>query len=239
MEINGNCVSTGAVAGVLAAVLFVIAMQIGYCYLGYRRAKNDELWLVNTEELHFSHPVEVIGQGSFGVVLLAEYRGNKVAIKRVIPQKTPGGSKHASRLGSMQQGSMDQSGSRSIEVVSDVENQEAAVASSTGSGGILKNGTMSTGDDDDDLDFLGGLSIGQRKPKWARFLPNTWFADNQTRYNLSILGTASGGRSSTSGAMTAIFCPYFDSRARRKQEFVTEMRLLSRLRHPCKFQIAR
>jgi hypothetical protein len=42
------------------------------------------MWHVNPEELNFSHPVEVIGQGAFGVVLAAEYRGTRVAIKRVI-----------------------------------------------------------------------------------------------------------------------------------------------------------
>ena len=31
------------------------------------------------------HSVEVIGQGAFGVVWLAEYRGTKVAIKRALP----------------------------------------------------------------------------------------------------------------------------------------------------------
>lgn len=45
------------------------------------------MWHVNAEELNFSHPVEVIGQGAFGVVLAAEYRGTRVAIKRVVPQK--------------------------------------------------------------------------------------------------------------------------------------------------------
>ena len=31
----------------------------------------DELWQVHPEELHFDDPVETIGQGSFGVVLVA------------------------------------------------------------------------------------------------------------------------------------------------------------------------
>ena len=42
---------------------------------------------MSLDELYFDDPVEVIGQGSFGVVLLAEYRGTKVAIKRVLPFK--------------------------------------------------------------------------------------------------------------------------------------------------------
>ena len=37
------------------------------------------------EELKFSDPPEVLGRGSFGMVLLAEYRGTQVAVKRVIP----------------------------------------------------------------------------------------------------------------------------------------------------------
>ena len=36
------------------------------------------------EDLKFESPPRVIGRGSFGLVLLADYRGTKVAVKRVV-----------------------------------------------------------------------------------------------------------------------------------------------------------
>ena len=42
-----------------------------YSRSGSDDLKSDEIWSVHVEELHLDDPVEVIGQGSFGVVLLA------------------------------------------------------------------------------------------------------------------------------------------------------------------------
>jgi serine/threonine protein kinase len=71
----------------------------GVYFIRYRNHKQDQQWLVNVEELQFDDPVEVIGQGSFGVVLLGEYRGTKVALKRAL-KANAGGSKKGSRRGS-------------------------------------------------------------------------------------------------------------------------------------------
>lgn len=254
IQIGGECMSSGIVAAIVSSVVFLIALQIGYCYLGYRRAKSDEMWKVCVEELHFSQPPEIIGQGSFGVVLLAEYRGTKVAIKRILPQGKGGGSKAGgSRLG----GSVD--GGKSTEMHEhastgsvDIESQDTPPKPGTK---ILKGGTVGTSSlkgthsldggmnsrgslaskscsmDGSELDFLGGLSYGGPKSKWAEWFP--WvFQDRETRYNASILGSASGA-SNTSRSALARVCPWFDENTRRQNEFMVEMRLLSRLRHPC------
>eukprot|EP00980_Cylindrotheca_fusiformis_P022517 scaffold9394_cov67-Cylindrotheca_fusiformis.AAC.2 len=73
----------------MACIALFIALLLGWWFLSYKRRKNDEMWQVSPEELNFSHPVEIIGQGAFGVVLAAEYRGTKVAIKRVIARENP------------------------------------------------------------------------------------------------------------------------------------------------------
>eukprot|EP00588_Corethron_pennatum_P001339 CAMPEP_0194299158 /NCGR_PEP_ID=MMETSP0169-20130528/60564_1 /TAXON_ID=218684 /ORGANISM="Corethron pennatum, Strain L29A3" /LENGTH=1505 /DNA_ID=CAMNT_0039049229 /DNA_START=234 /DNA_END=4748 /DNA_ORIENTATION=- len=46
---------------------------------------SDSVWIISFSDLHFDDPAEVIGRGTFGSVLLAEYRGTNVAVKRVIP----------------------------------------------------------------------------------------------------------------------------------------------------------
>ena len=124
----------------------------------------------------------------------------------------------------------------------DVEAQSASMESAThssvnSSGGILDSGDKVTqsnkGSTDQngalDLNFLGsGFSFGQKKKKW--YMP--WSgADDHSKLKASILGSASGN-SSKSSAVAAV-CPCFDTHARQKAEFIQEMRLLSRLRHPC------
>ena len=98
LQIGEKCVKAYIFYVSISIGLVAIFVLIGMWYLGYKKCQSDLLWLVNVEELHFSEPVEVIGQGSFGVVLLAEYRGTKVAIKRVLKtdKKKKGGSKNGS-----------------------------------------------------------------------------------------------------------------------------------------------
>jgi ABC-type phosphate transport system substrate-binding protein len=50
-----------------------------------RRKKNDQIWKIKKKDLIFGENPEVVGRGRFGVVLLAEYRGTQVAVKKVIP----------------------------------------------------------------------------------------------------------------------------------------------------------
>jgi hypothetical protein len=66
----------------------ILLMVIIFLFYEHKRKKNDSVWHVKKEELKFPEPPHVIGQGSFGVVLLAEYRGTQVAVKRVIPPAT-------------------------------------------------------------------------------------------------------------------------------------------------------
>jgi serine/threonine protein kinase len=53
-----------------------------------RQAK-DKMWEVNHAQLKFSEPSKVIGKGSFGVVLLGEYRGTHVAAKTLRNHYSP------------------------------------------------------------------------------------------------------------------------------------------------------
>ena len=75
IQLGSRCVNSSVFFVLIAAILLLVALEAGYCFIGYKRKQSDQLWLVNVEELHFDDPVEVIGQGAFGVVLKAEYRG--------------------------------------------------------------------------------------------------------------------------------------------------------------------
>lgn len=62
---NSCCLLHRAVVGVLLILFGTLV------FMRYKNLKSDEIWSVHVEELHLDDPVEVIGQGSFGVVLLA------------------------------------------------------------------------------------------------------------------------------------------------------------------------
>mgnify|MGYP005853426937 CR=1 FL=1 len=53
--------------------------------INYRRHNGDHLWKIPYDELVYGDPPEVIGRGSFGTVMLADYRGTRVAVKRASP----------------------------------------------------------------------------------------------------------------------------------------------------------
>lgn len=69
------------ICAVIGAMIFIsLATLWLVIYLKKRQA--DSIWLVKRSELLFSDPPEVAGRGTFGLVLLAEYRGTVVAVKR-------------------------------------------------------------------------------------------------------------------------------------------------------------
>ena len=69
-----------------SAVLFASAILCLICLK--RRGEANNIWKINRDELTFGEPPQVLGQGTFGLVLLAEFRGTMVAVKRVIPPNT-------------------------------------------------------------------------------------------------------------------------------------------------------
>jgi serine/threonine protein kinase len=175
------------IGGPVAVVVALIVSVMIFLFYENKRKDNDSVWKVEKEELKFSEPPEVIGRGTFGVVLLAEYRGTQVAVKRVIPlrsEKTKRGSSNA-----------DNSDSCNLETKTV---SSAGTYSNTG----MKSGT---------LGVSSRCIVGKS---------SSWIGES----------TSNEGRSST------VFGTRPNDAAmlrKMKQEFVEEMRYLSKLRHPC------
>lgn len=70
----------------LCAILIIIVLV----WARIEKRKADNIWRVQIEDLIFGNPPEVIGQGSFGQVLRAEYRGTQVAVKRIVSSACKG-----------------------------------------------------------------------------------------------------------------------------------------------------
>jgi serine/threonine protein kinase len=214
----------------MAAIGGLIGFVIVYCYLGYRRRKSDEVWHVNPEELDFSHPVEVIGQGAFGVVLAAEYRGTRVAIKRVIPQQDVMRTR-ASSVPSVP-GSVVSGSNNSQDLSKGGPSDLEAGADSPGTIPTTGDSRESAPSDSNLSDILV-LPIDRKRSRLSKWMP---FQDTMSRSKLTILGNASGGSTSHKSLHSRLLYRC-DETYQRQQEFKAEMRLLSRLRHPCECRV--
>jgi serine/threonine protein kinase len=165
-------------------------------YFKVKNSENDSVWKVKKEELIFPDPPQVIGSGTFGLVLLAEYRGTQVAVKRVLPPKTTDArslGKRSTISGSSIEGSYNTNDSSD-------ENSpcEGKRLGTTSWGGMNISG-------------VGGLGML-----------------SQQHATQSRLGGRSGLKSGTKTD--------FSSKKQYKglkEDFIKEMRYLSKLRHPC------
>ena len=186
-----SMVIVGGGIGLFAVILGLIFMVIRE----KKRKSNDSVWKVRREDLHFADPPEVLGSGTFGLVLLGEYRGTQVAVKRVIPPKESGGStntKTTTRMASLFDFKKPVTSSTNSDV-------EAGVRSGDG----VSSGMHSA----DASGILGS---------WA-----------------GMKSFAMGEKSSKGLKSQSVTKPGLQSYRKLKEEFIEEMRYLSRLRHPC------
>lgn len=80
VSIGSKCVPYKVfLPSVLLPIFFLLAIAVHF-YVEYRRKQADAVWLVQVDDLHFEEPANVLGRGTFGFVLLAEYRGTKVSL---------------------------------------------------------------------------------------------------------------------------------------------------------------
>lgn len=85
------------------------------------------------------------------------------------------------------------------------------------------------------LGFLA-RDFGGRRPAWKKMLPWRKRDDyHQQRFKEAIFGSnsAAGSNASMTKTWHARLCPWFNAQVRREEEFMAEIRVLARLRHPC------
>jgi hypothetical protein len=173
---------------VVISVSVVVAISIViFVHLDRKRRKADCVWKINAKELTFGSPPEILGRGTFGLVLLGEYRGTQVAVKRVIPPKTTATGK---------------------QTASPFVGPRTA-ANSESSGGSQRQNKS------------GGLQSSR-----------SYVGPGLT----SSRGSSSGGMRTfffSPGKKKGFFSSSGDDYERLKNDFIVEMRQLSKLRHPC------
>ncbi|KAG7344748.1 family 3 adenylate cyclase [Nitzschia inconspicua] len=224
-----------------------------FVYLGYKKQQNDQVWHINVEELHFNEPPEVIGQGGFGVVVLGEYRGTKVAVKRVLPpsKKSRGSSGTSVGLhsGCLHTGSVEigKSINSSLEIDSKMakKQQKKKDKKKEKNEEVKPEKEVKFGENSIDIEEGANKSretyvLSSSKTDWESLL-HMHQSDNVLKLLESATasnhgsGTWGDGYSSHRSLVSKVFPLWlqFDEHAKLKKDFIVEMRLLSRLRHPC------
>jgi len=73
-----------------AAVIMIFATFLFY---EHKRKQNNSIWKIEKDDIIYNDPPQVVGRGTFGLVVLGEYRGTHVAVKRVLPDSSAGWAK--------------------------------------------------------------------------------------------------------------------------------------------------
>ena len=186
---GSECVDLAWFIPVIVVPILLLLVLAVIMWMRHQIRKQDSLWLVRPDELQYNNPVEILGRGTFGLVVQAEYRGTTVAVKRVIPPKK----------------NKDRKKSATNQVVPNAAH--AGMAAGPGSSKHFTRGSLKG------------------------------FSTNGTG---SVMGLSSGSHNKSSddddemeSGLLSLCVFKKDKHAELKANFVQEMRILSKLRHPC------
>jgi serine/threonine protein kinase/class 3 adenylate cyclase len=202
-SVNGRCVRLSLLIPVIVVPAVVLIAAGVLAYLQYLLSKRDAVWTVKRAELLLDDPAEVLGRGTFGMVVKAEYRGTSVAVKRVIPP----------RKGTSRESIFD------VQSSNKGNSFKASVAGSYHSGeGKIEEEEGEVAPDELALNVQDARA-GMAEPSSAGL------ASHGGTFSIS-------SRSQTSEPWWKTLW-YGDELSRLRADFVEEMRMLSKLRHPC------
>jgi serine/threonine protein kinase len=194
---------------VLPLALVMVLGVVVFLFYENRRKTNDAVWVVDKEALKFADPPEIIGRGTFGLVLLAEYRGTQVAVKRVIPPKDKNDEKDGKK-------GADDSWAINI-----------GTASTTNAG-------MSSGVYDRTLSVASsGTRADSEAPRNSSVGMTSWGGASLSASGVGTMFQSGFYRSGITQGKSSGRSNKAAQRRKMKKEFIDEMRYLSKLRHPC------
>jgi serine/threonine protein kinase len=196
---------------------------------------------VKKEDLKFSEPPKIVGRGTFGLVLMGEYRGTQVAVKRVLPprSKRKGGSAanittvNSSMNESSSRGGTESAGSNNTGLLSGSNNPGLL------SGSHILNPSMESGSK---LGMLSESNAGLESDSSRTKHKNKKGYGRTSAIGYSPPPGGSSNNWKTAGILSSVlslgkFTPpgrgSSSSWKRLRQEFIEEMRYMSKLRHPC------
>ena len=186
----------------LLATFLIFIILVAMLLVRKRSRQEEAYWEVDKNELSFYMPPQILGRGAFGLVLLADYRGTKVAVKRVLPA-----ARH-------NKDSTEVTDSPPKQLERDIESNEGDASSEVESWKEVPAKLVDQKNSPQKLSFAYLPSLFSSASSWN-------FTDGQR------VGRKRRVFKSTIGSEETL------NRRRLKQEFITEMQHLSKLRHPC------
>lgn len=75
-----------AIAAVVCGMCILCVGFLFYIWRQRKKRQMDTVWIIRKQEIIFPEIPVILGRGSFGLVLKAEYRGSEVAVKQALPQ---------------------------------------------------------------------------------------------------------------------------------------------------------
>ena len=154
-----------------AIILPLLAIAVvGICfYIKQKHKAADSVWHVKEKELEFDDPPQIIGRGTFGLVLLAEYRGTQVAVKRVIPPKQRKPTDSGRSSSSSTNGTSSQSIGKRYSFLPSVNRSRDSIVGPTTTNRLASLEGIAEGDDESRADSShAASSAAKRKEKNRR-----------------------------------------------------------------------
>ena len=253
-----NSSRTILIAVLIPVLAIIFAGTVIWLYLERKRRHADAIWMINKAELKFDDPPEIAGRGTFGLVVKAEYRGTDVAVKRVIPPKDrinrsglllePFDKNNSLPAVTFDDGKLSRRDSGDKEQDKAVRRTSDDSASRKSSlDHMSRKGSMDHIFDEEangssnDLEACDRtMALSKKSSSWQSNVGSTNSDENGTNSSNYTSSSYSSGMSSSQKVAFKRWFGYKSMKAtegknygRLKKEFVAEMRILSRLRHPC------
>eukprot|EP00977_Amphora_coffeiformis_P006243 scaffold1341_cov178-Amphora_coffeaeformis.AAC.20 len=100
VELFGECVALKLLIPCIIGPCLIVLVILMVFYVEYKKRQSDTIWKVDPAEITFDLPPVCLGEGSFGIVLLGNYRGTTVAVKKILSRDTSAGFLRSSTDGS-------------------------------------------------------------------------------------------------------------------------------------------
>jgi hypothetical protein len=256
-----TCVSLELV--VPAIVLPIMLTFVVCGYLLYRRKveRADQLWRIDAKDIKFASPPQVLGKGAFGVVVKASYFGTDVAVKGVMAADGHNASILMAQTSVGQQQQQKQQKHKPVAAkpktdvweflrlgsTSDTKAESSAPSSDAYS---ESSTTVALSEADPAKQALDSIRVKSQRSHVVNVgtllgessgnvggVAGMTSVPRSTIKSSQMHGSGYESRKGLPGALAMLSCGLFDlaasKRRRGNKEFIDEMRMLSRLRHPC------